>query len=75
MKLTFKERKELADLEYDLQVAFYNYEDKKQLNLTQKSVLKETFDYLHKVLEENAHELFASGKMGDYFDKIYGVKL
>lgn len=73
MKLTFKERKELADLEYGLQVAFYNYEDRKQLNLTQKGTLKDVFDFLHKILEENANELLASGKMSDYFKEIYGV--
>ena len=73
--MTFEERKELADLEYDLQVAFYNYENKKQLNLSQKSMLDKTFKMLKKMLDDSWKELLASGRACEYFDKIYGVKL
>ena len=73
--MTFEERKELADLEYDLRVAFYNYENKKQLNLSQKSMLDKTFKMLKKMLDDSWKELLANGRVCEYFDKIYGIKL
>lgn len=74
MKLSFEERKELADLEYEIQTSFYNYENNKRLNLTQKATIKHTIEILKKILKENADELFAQGKMSDYLEKTYGIK-
>ena len=74
MELSYKERKELADLEYEIETSFYNYEDNKRLNLTQKATIKHTIAVLKKILKENADELFAQGKMGDYLEKTYGIK-
>lgn len=70
--MTFEERKELADLEYDLGIAFIN---DKRLNNKQKYTLKRVFETLHKILDDNSKELFESGKIGDYFKEIYGIKL
>ena len=73
MALTFKERKELADLEYDLALAFIGYEYNKRLNAKQKYALKKVFETLHEILDDNTKELFASGKIADYFKQTYGL--
>lgn len=74
MTMTFEERKELADLEYDLRVAFYNYKDNKRLNNEQKFTLERVFAKLKAILKENGDQLMKQGKMGDYFERIYGIK-
>lgn len=74
MELSYEERKELADLDYEIETSFYNYENNKRLNLTQKATIKHTIGVLKKILKENADKLFAQGKMGDYLEKTYGIK-
>lgn len=74
MELSYEERKELADLDYEIETSFYNYENNKRLNLTQKATIKHTIVVLKKILKENADKLFAQGKMGDYLEKTYGIK-
>lgn len=73
--MTNKERKLLGDVDYNLKIAFYDYETSKRLNLKQKGALEMVFKILREVFDDDNKELLKDlNKAREYFEYI-GVKV